>query len=77
MPIAQDSQNIVEVISLSNLGNLTAPNPTVVIPPGLETFYISTVKNNLTTNIQLAPDVQQLVKTVISTNQATIIPGQV
>lgn len=73
MPISDDVQNIIETITLSNLSNLTAPTPTLVIPAGLENFYISTIKNNLINPLGLAPDVQQLVKTLIAANQVRII----
>ena len=74
MPTTSDIQNIIETITLSNLSNLTATRPTLIIPAGLVTLYIDTIKNNLTTNIGLAPDIQQLVKTLIANNQVTIIP---
>lgn len=73
MPISPDTQNIVDVITLQNLGNLTSPNPTLVIPAGLNDLYLTTIRNNLSTSLLLAPDVQQLVKTLIATNQVTII----
>lgn len=73
MPISDDVQNIIETITLSNLGNLTSPNPTLVVPAGLENFYISTIKNNLVNPLGFAPDIQQLVKTLITANQVRII----
>lgn len=73
MPISPDTQNIVDVITFQNLGNLTSPNPTLVIPAGLTDLYLTTIRNNLSTSLLLAPDVQQIVKTLIATNQVTII----
>lgn len=73
MPLAPDTQNIVEIITLANLSNLTAPRPTLVIPAGLAPFYIDSIKNNLTSNLGLAADIQQLVKILIANNQVTII----
>lgn len=73
MPIASDAQNLVDVITYSNLANLTSPTPTLIIPPGLENLFITTIQNNLTTNLLLSPDIQQLVKTLITNNQVTII----
>lgn len=73
MPLTPDSQNIVEVITLSNLGNLTSSKPTLVIPAGLENFYVTAIQNNLTNNLGLSPDIQQLVKTLITNQQVTII----
>ena len=73
MPLGPGVQNIVEVITLSNLANLTAPIPTLVIPAGLEDLYITTIKNNVSDNIGLAPDVQQLVKSLIVNNEVLII----
>lgn len=73
MPIASDAQNLIDVITISNLGNLTSSTPTLIIPPGLETLFLTTIQNNLTTNLLFAPDIQQLVKTLIVNNQVTII----
>jgi hypothetical protein len=68
-----DIQNIIEIITISNLSNLTSARPTLVIPAGLTNLYIESIKNNLITNLGLAPDIQQLVKTLIANNQVTII----
>lgn len=73
MPLTPDSNNIIDTITLSNLSNLTLPKPILVLPAGLANYYISTIKNNLATNIGIAPDIQQLVKTLIANNQVTII----
>ena len=73
MPPAPDMQNFIEIITLSNLSNLTLPRPTLFIPAGFANLYIESIKNNLTSNLGLAPDVQQLVKTLIANNQVTII----
>lgn len=73
MPISQDAQNLIDTITLSNLGNLTSPNPTLIIPPGLTDFYISTIQNNLANPLLMPSDIQQLVKTLIANNQVTII----
>ncbi|MGI6092674.1 MAG: hypothetical protein GX348_05040 [Veillonellaceae bacterium] len=73
MPLAPGVRNIVEVITLSNLGNLTAPIPILVIPAGLADLYISTVQNNVNDDLGLAPDIQQLVKSLIINNEVVII----
>lgn len=73
MPIAQDAQNLIDTITLSNLSNLNSPNPTLIIPPGLADFYISTIQNNLANPLLMPADIQQLVKTLITNNQVTII----
>lgn len=74
MPLATGVQNIVEVITLSNLSNLTAATPTLVIPAGLVDLYIATILNGLNENLGLAPDIQQLVKSLIVNEQVLIIP---
>lgn len=73
MPLAPGVQNIVEVITLSNLANLTAPIPILVIPAGLADLYITTIQNNVNDNIGLAPDIQQLVKSLIINDEVLII----
>lgn len=74
MPVSPGVQNIIEVITLSNLSNLTAPVPTLVIPAGLTDLYITTIKNGVNENLGLAPDVQQLVKALVVNNEVLIIP---
>lgn len=74
MPVAPGIQNIIEVITLSNLSNLTAPVPTLVIPAGLTDLYITAIKNGVNENLGLAPDIQQLVKALVVNNEVFIIP---
>ncbi|MPL77127.1 hypothetical protein SDC9_22978 [bioreactor metagenome] len=73
MPISSGLQDVVDTITLSNLSNLTAPIPTLVIPAGLADLYISTIKNNVRNDIGLAPDIQELVKTLIVNDNVLII----
>lgn len=73
MPVQPGIQNIIEVITLSNLSNLTAPIPALVIPAGLTNLYITTIVNGFNEDLGLAPDIQQLVKSLIVNNQVVII----
>lgn len=73
MPLESGLQNIIETITLSNLGNLTAPIPTLVIPAGLTDLYLTTIRNGVNENLGLAPDIQQLVKSLVINNQVVII----
>ncbi len=71
MALTSDVTNIVEVITINNLSNLTLPAPIIILPAGLELFFETTVKNNLDNNLGLESDIQQLLKTLITDNQIT------
>ena len=75
MALASDEQNIIEVITLVNLANLAAPQSVVIIPPGLENLYLTSIQNYFSEPIGLFPDISQLAKTRIVSGEATIIAG--
>ena len=72
MALPSDLGNIVEVIILNNLANLTAPTPTLLIPAGLESLFNTTVINQFN-QLNLPPDLQQLVDTAIVNNPSLLI----
>lgn len=75
MPVSSDVQNLVETITIANLGNITAPTPTIVIPAGFANFFVTTIDNNLTNDLGFSPDVQQEVKVLVTSNLVTFITG--
>ncbi len=67
-----DTNNLIEIITFSNLSTLTLPTPTLIIPAGFATFYVTTIQNNFNAPLGLPTDIQQLVKSLIDTNQVDI-----
>lgn len=74
MALGQDGRDIMETFTLLNLGNLTQPVPFLLLPAGLADYYTAQIRNNVQQNIGLRPDVDQLVKSLIITDQVLVIP---
>lgn len=72
MPVTGGLQDIITIITYSNLSNLAAPTPTLVIPAGLENLYITSVFNNFT-SFGLPTDVQDVVKRALTSSNLVII----
>jgi hypothetical protein len=73
MPLSSDIQNIITIITYSNLSNLTAPTPTLVLPSGLENLYVTTVFNNFN-DFGLPTDIQNIVQEALTNSTIIIIP---
>lgn len=69
MALTSDINNLIEVITLNSLSSLASPTPTIILPSGFQIFFDTTIKNNLGANLGLAPDIQQLLKTLVTDNQ--------
>lgn len=72
MPLPAGLRDIITTITYSNLSNLTAPTPTLVIPAGLENLYITSVFNNFT-GFGLPTDLQDVVKRALASSTLVII----
>lgn len=67
MPLRSDTKDIVDVLLLANLGNLTGPNPVLVVPAGFGDFINTSVVNNLG-NLGVPSDVRQIVENFVLEN---------
>jgi len=67
MPLRSDSQDIVDVLLLSNLGNLVGPNPVLVVPAGFGDFINTSVVNNIG-SLGVPSDVAQIVENFVLEN---------
>jgi hypothetical protein len=72
MPLSKDLFDIIETITITNLANLTAPNPTLILPIGLDGLYTEVVTNNFD-DLGLPSDVQDVVTAVVTNNPNLVI----
>ena len=75
-PIPSDLQDIVIVTVYTNLANLIAPQPTLVLPPGSGSAFTAALFD-FYDNLGLPNDIQQVAQTLILSDLVTIIttPG--
>lgn len=75
-PIPSDLQDIVIVTVYSNLANLIAPQPTLVLPPGSGSAFTAALFN-FYSSLGVPNDIQQVAQTLILSNLVTVVatPG--
>jgi len=75
-PIPSDLQDIVVVTVYSNLANLIAPQPTLVLPPGTGSAFTAALFN-FYGSLGVPNDIQQVAQTLILSDLVTIVatPG--
>lgn len=74
-PPAKDLRDITAVAVYSNLGNLIAPVPTFVPPPGTTSAVLATIINSYD-NLGLPSDIEQIAATLIPSGLVTIVASQ-